>query len=129
MEKKNAPVNFTEGWGTGGTANPSIATSQKFKQQIIDEHTTVNTGTDKFAINAAKGHVCIPHRWNVQKEALERCGLGHHIKKEIPLIVRESFAKNLGTGCENTHFIQFEGQTNRENFIASHFKKPDNASK
>tara|TARA_R110000824_G_scaffold189012_3_gene370425 strand:- start:2985 stop:3365 length:381 start_codon:yes stop_codon:yes gene_type:complete len=89
----------------------------------------VNAGTDSFAHNAAKGHICIPHRWNVQKEALERCGLGHHVKKEIPFIVRESFAKNLGTGCENTHFIQFEGQTNKENFIASHFKKPDNASK
>jgi len=89
----------------------------------------VKAGTDSFAHNAAKGHIYIPHRWNVQKEALERCGLGHHVKNKTPLIVRESFAKNLRIGCENTHFIQFEGQTNRENFIASHFKKPDNASK
>lgn len=126
MEKKDRPdFLITRDWSTGMEENVK---PQKKSSPLIATN-VVNAGTDSFAHNAAKGHICIPHRWNVQKEALERCGLGHHIKKEIPLIVRESFAKNLGTGCENTHFIQFEGQTNKENFIASHFKKPDNASK
>ena len=126
MEKK---INFTEEWGTGGTEGSEVrAVNRKLADNPIAE-IAVKAGTAKFAINAAKGHICVPHRWNVQKEALERCGLGKHVKYKTPLTVRESFAKNIGTKCENTHFIQFEGQTNKENFIASQFKKPDDTDK
>ena len=123
MEKK---INFTEEWGTGGTDLNPI---NKKKQDFFIAGTPPTAGNAKFAIDAAKGHICVPHRWNVQKEALERCGLGKHVKYKTPLTVRESFAKNIGTKCENTHFIQFEGQTNKENFIASQFKKPDGTDK
>lgn len=64
----------------------------------------------------------VPKNWTLQQHDLTVSGLGHNVKHKIPLVIVNSWRKNLGKGCENTLLIQFKGQTNNHHFIGSHFK-------
>lgn len=67
------------------------------------------------------GRLAVPNNWNVQKEDLVFAGLEQHFKEKKPLKIAECWSRDVGTGCRETVFCRFEGQSNNSHFIASHF--------
>lgn len=68
------------------------------------------------------GVLCVPKKWDAQKDGLIAAGLETQFRLKIPLMIIKSWRKNIGKGCENTVFFQFEGQTDNSHFIGLHFK-------